>query len=214
MSKTPNIITSALLTAAIGSASGASPLVLTDHAAFIDGLAESHVEPFESMGAGAVTALTFSGEASASVSSVGAEENTILTDKDGYGAISMGPGDFWKLRAGTTTIDLDTAWDAFGFWFSDLEGATLVISLPELGFSTNLDDDNSNQNHFFGVRTDEPFSRVTVAWTKSSADGIGIDDVVVGRAIPAPGAAALATASFLCVARIRSRKRRPRAPHV
>ena len=211
MTTTKTSVAAALMSGAlIGVSADASMVAYSDPVSFSSGLAETHVESFESMGSGAVASLSFGGAMAASATTVGAFENTVLDNSDGFGAVSLGPGKFWKLRAGTTTIDFGSTWDAFGFWYSDLEGATLMVSVPDLGLTTALDDDNSGVNHFFGVRSDAPFSSVTIAWSGNSGDGVGLDDMVVGRAVPAPGSGALATLSVVCVAGVRTRPRHRR----
>jgi hypothetical protein len=205
-----SILTAMLGSALAGASASAAQMLFTDPAAFSAGLLETHVESFESMGSGSVGSLGFGGAITAPVTS-SATENAILAGADGLGAVSMGPGQFWKLKGGATTINLGSAWDGFGFWYSDLEAATLIITLPELSFSAQLDDNNPNVNHFFGVRSDTPFSRVTIAWSVVSGDGVGFDDVIVGRVVPAPGSGALAALSFVCVAGVRGRGRKGNA---
>jgi len=193
-----------------GAAHGA-PVVFSDAAAFADALGQMHLESFESMGLAPVDSLAFGGAVTAEVSTSGTQENSVMNGVDGYGAVAMGGpngGQFWKLRAGTTVIDLGAAWDGFGFWYSDLEGATLIIT-PGAQQSVALDDNNSGANHFFGVLGDEPFSSVSIAWTVHSGDGIGIDDMVVGRLnVPSSGSMSLAAIALLGVTARRRAKSR------
>lgn len=184
-----------------GAARGA-PMVFSDADAFGAALAGVHVESFESMRAnqGAVSSLGFGGAATAAVSTFGAYENSIMDGTDGYGAVAMGGaggGHFWKLRAGTTSVEFDSSWDGFGFWYSDLEGATLVVT-PEGQPGISLDDNNSGTNRFFGFVADTPFSSVSIRWSGDSGDGVGFDDVVVGRlSVPSPGSMGLVAMGVL-----------------
>jgi hypothetical protein len=182
----------------VAPAAHASPIIHTDAASLHAALGESHVESFETMGPGPVGSLTFGGAMTADVSTSGVQENAVLTNADGFGAVAMGgTGKFWKLRAGITTIDLGAPWHAFGFWYSDLEGATLIVT-PGGHAGVSLDDNNAHTNHFFGLSSDQAFSSVTIAWSVSNGDGIGIDDIVVGRMnVPGPGSAILAAIALL-----------------
>lgn len=208
MTNTKTSFATAMLSGlALCAAAGASPIVTNDPVAWSTGLAETHVESFESMGH-KVTELTFDGSLSASVTITRPTKSKVIADTDGKGAVSMGAGNFWSLKDGTTTIDLGSVWDAFGFWYSDLEVATLIVSLPELSFNTQLTDNNPDVNHFFGIRSDTPFSRITIAWSGVSGDSVGFDDMKVGRIVPAPGSSALATLSVVCVAGVRWRGRK------
>lgn len=179
--------------ALLSSAAHASPIIFTDPLAFSAALAESHVESFEAMPSAPVTTLGFAGAMTAEVASIGAAENLVMSGADGHGAVAMGgSGQFWKLRAGTTTIDLGTPWHAFGFWYSDLEGATLIVT-PGAQAGLSLTDHNPGANRFYAFLSDQPFSSVTIAWASKSGDGVGIDDVIVGRLdAPAPGPACIA----------------------
>ena len=183
-------------------AAHAGPIVFSDPAAFNAALGETHVESFESMAREAVGSISFGGAMTAEVSASGTAENTVMDGVDGYGAVAMGGpdgGQFWKLRAGVTVIDLGSPWDAFGFWYSDLEGATLMITAGDEP-SVALDDNNSGTNHFFGLLADAPFSSVSIAWSVSNGDGVGLDDMVVGRrSVPNSGSMSLVAIAFLGV---------------
>lgn len=215
MNRSKSVVRTGGLGAALAVLAGAAhgaPVVFSDPDAFGAALGVTHLESFESMdaNAGAVGSLDFGGATTAEVSTFGAHENTVMDGKDGYGAVAMGGaggGHFWKLRAGTTSIGFDSSWDAFGFWYSDLEGATLIIT-PEGQSGIALDDNNSGTNHFFGFVSDTPFSSVSIRWSGGSGDGVGFDDVVVGRvSVPSPGSIGLTAAGVLGLAVPRRRTR-------
>jgi hypothetical protein len=166
-------------------------VMYSDSAAFDAAMDRVHIDGFDAMVVGdAPNFLTFDGFITADVHASGASENLVVLHADGHGALAADGDRFWKLRGGTTTLTLSgLAVNAFGFFYSDLEQATLRISSVDGVFDpVDLDDDNAGVNRFFGLRADGPIGAVTIKWMSSSGDGVGIDGLRFGHAavIPAP----------------------------
>jgi len=201
--------------AAIGAlccaASAQSAIIFTDAAAFDAALDRLHIESFESLALGAPPAgFAFDSTLQAGVATSGAMENRIEHLTDGHGAIAADGDRFWKLRGGSATISLSgPAVNAFGFHYSDLEQATLRVSALNGAFQPfDLDDDNSDANHFIGVIGTADIDAVRIEWMASHGDGVGIDGLRFGHAavIPTPRSITLGLAGFALFAWPRRRE--------
>jgi len=182
---------------------------------FENSLATRYVETFESKRVGdPVTELDFRAGLDVPVTGVGNKHNKIHSITDGYGAFAHDGEKFWKVIRGSVTLDFsEHAFDAFGFWFSDLEWTTLLVTVRDAGgeSDTVIDDRNPGQPLFWGIINDNPIQSVTLTWTTDHRDGIGFDGMTLGAtaiqpAIPAPASLGLLAAASLWSARRRKVK--------
>jgi|GEM_PF-3256837 len=133
--------------------------------------------------------LSFPDGTTASITAIQVLESVVLESTDGHGAVPSEGSRFWKLRGGTTTLAFSTPISEFGFWYSDLEHATLRLSFGP-GGQVELTDHNPGSPTFFGFRSDAgPFSTVGIEWLNANGDGIGLDGVY---AVPMPAPPVLA----------------------
>lgn len=147
--------------------------------------------------------LAFPDGTTASVTASQVIENLVLERTDNHGAVTSEGARFWKLRGGTTTLTFSAPISEFGFWYSDLEHATLRLTFGTAG-QIDLTDHNPGAPTFLGFRTEaEPFNTVEIAWLNANGDGIGLDGLYAVAA-PAPAPPVLA---LLGLAAIRRRRR-------
>lgn len=181
-------------------------IVFEDEAAFEQAAAPAFWTGLEGLTAGdAVTTLDFGDGLIAEVVS-DAPFNRVISGRDGYGAIAHEGDLFWKLARGSTTLDFgNQQLDAFGFWFSDKESATVMVSFDN-GDSFELTRRNPNRTDFFGYQAGDAgsFSWVTFSWLTNNNDGVGFDNFSA-VVIPSPGVpvAVLAAAGMVVMRRRR-----------
>ncbi|MEL7473854.1 MAG: hypothetical protein AAGK04_11095 [Planctomycetota bacterium] len=187
----------ALFAAASTQATGAV-VTHTDEANFLGAVQTSWIEDFESSTINeSVQTLDFGADLDLPITS-SASHNRVFDQTDGHGAINTDGRRAWKLARGATSIDLASdagPFNAFGFWYSDLEWSDLDITLHTASGdeTVRLADDNPNQSRFFGLVSDEPVERVTIAWTVDKNDGVGFDRMFLGStSVPAPASVGLA----------------------
>ncbi len=185
-------------------------VVYDDYTSFLNDVDVFMVEDFEGMPDGHVFSdLAFGTLGAYSVTSTGASENRIEAHHDGHGAINFDGDNFWKLRGGTTVIDFDHDYDAFGFHYSDLESNHISVILRGAeDYVFPLAGRNSMQTDWFGATLDggATFNQVVFQWgRRSNGDGLGIDTMTVGNAavIPSPGAPMMACLGGLLFVRRR-----------
>lgn len=152
---------------------------------------------------GPVTQIVLDGGLVADVTSNG-RENRIEDFTDGHGAVAHEGERFWKIRGNQHTLDFrGVQLDAFGFWYSDKESATIQVRFDN-GDAFELTDRNSGRTTFFGYSAGESgsFGSVTFEWVNGNHDGLGLDNFSAS-AVPTPGATALLAAGGLLATRRR-----------
>ena len=162
---------------------------------------------FEDLSAGhRVTTLDF-GAISAEVTHTNGRTNRVFSGRDGHGAVAADGDMFWKLAGGTVEIDFGAAaLSEFGFWYSDLEWATLRVTAGSR--VVDIQDRNPNTPKRFDISAlgGETFSSVTLEFVGHQNDGVGFDGMTVTRAsVPAPSAAAALAVTGLVASRRRRR---------
>jgi len=178
---------------------------LASAAVVLDPATDTAMQDFEGLAAGQrVTTIDF-GSVTAAVTHNG-RTNGLYSVHDGYGAVAADGQMFWKLAGGTATLDFgDAELTAFGFWYSDLEWATLRVTAGSR--VVDLTDSNSRRPKRFDIAAveGETFSTVSLEFIGHQNDGIGFDGLSIQSLdVPAPaGVAALGLATLAA-----SRRRR------
>lgn len=208
--KTRIAITTAAASIAAGVCAQAAhgSVVFTDASAFDSALRRVHTESFENLGRRRNPKwLRFDGELTVTLDASGTKENRIERVSDGFGAVAADGQGFWKLRGGSVTLTASgPEVNAFGFFYSDLERATLRISAPNGAIDPILlTDDNPNANRFFGVIAGAPLDDIRIEWMSNEGDGVGIDamrfgSTAAGVVVPAPRSITLGLAGLLLLA--------------
>jgi len=179
----------------------------SDEPTFQATLTDWQVESFESEPAGfSIVSLSVGTLRTPWTVTSTARENEVIDTTDGHGAIAHDGSKFWKLRAGVTRIDFGGELvSAFGFHYSDLEGADIRITLHgDTDQEYVLDDRNPNETDFLGLLSDERFSAASLEWVHSQGDGVGFDRVMTGRAVPEPGSMLMGVAGLAMIVRRRT----------
>jgi len=192
---------------AIAPPSFASVVTFSDEPTLQATLSDWQVESFEDEPAGfSIVTLTVGTLRSPWTVTSTARTNDVIDTTDGRGAIAHDGSMFWMLKGGLTRIDFGGELvSAFGFYYSDLEGADILITLHgDTDQQYLLDDRNPNQTSFIGLLSDEQFGAVSLEWVRGQGDSVGFDRVMVGRSVPEPGTLVLAMGGLILVNRRKS----------
>ncbi|MEM7629265.1 MAG: hypothetical protein AAF356_07570 [Planctomycetota bacterium] len=188
--KTRALLGAAALTLTASFASAG--VTFSDVLAFESDAAPAHLTGFEGLALGGPVTSIDLGDGLVGAVTTNAVENRIEDETDGHGAVAHAGERFWKIRGNTTTIDFGGArLDAFGFWYSDKESATIMVRF-DTGDAFELTDRNSGRTTFFGYAAGEggSFGSVSFEWERGNHDGLGLDGLSASL-VPTPGAAAL-----------------------
>lgn len=145
--------------------------------------------------------------ADVTVNATRGESGRIHHDNDGYGAFASHGDRFVKFISGSVTFDFSEGVSAFGFAHTDLESATLAMSInggPAMTMEKHAA--STPTRVLFEAAEGQTIHSATLSFVGSQGDGIGVDDFVVRRQtsyVPTPAAAATIAAAGLITARRR-----------
>ncbi|MEM1186368.1 MAG: hypothetical protein AAGI53_15375 [Planctomycetota bacterium] len=151
-------------------------------------VAQTEVIGFEDFQTGSSVSFLDFGAVTATVTYENPTRNMIFEHHDGYGAVTYAGDKAWKISGGEVIIDFgDASLTHFGFWYSDLEWATLRVTAGDT--VVDLNDSNSRNPKWFEIATEEgqTFQSVSLEFIGHQNDGVGLDGLTVGLAsVPNP----------------------------